>query len=113
MNNQNSYGEKVTYTENKALIFPDFTIQFMGERREEVSGYPRGFLYYDFEVSKDFQKQTVSWSSGMGDIGPNPFKFDGQDFLLERASSDVLGKLKEDEMVVWTRGMYEEEMEKR
>ena len=111
MNSSHDYGEKVTYTQNENLTFPDFTIHFVGERREESAFYPNGFLYYDFEVSKDSQKQVVSWSAGTGDIGPMPFKFNGKDFLLEKSSSDILGKLKENEIIIWTKERYDKEME--
>ena len=47
-----SYGTRVKYRAGQKIEFPDFTVEYMGERRKTVPVYPRGFLYYDFNVSK-------------------------------------------------------------
>jgi len=42
----------VKYRLGEKIEFPDFTIQYVGEHRKTLPVYPRGFLYYDFKVSK-------------------------------------------------------------
>ena len=69
-----SYGTRVKYRPGEKIEFPDFTVEYVGERRKTVPVYPRGFLYYDFKVGKGKTEKMVSWSSGTGDIGPVEFE---------------------------------------
>ncbi|HXV42535.1 MAG TPA: hypothetical protein VEC96_05700 [Anaerolineae bacterium] len=97
-----AYGTKVRYALNQPLTFPDLTLEFIGERWVDASpNYPRGFTYYDFKVGHGDQEQIISWSAGTGDIGPAPFEVAGQDYWLELVSSDRLGRLEKDELVLW------------
>ena len=99
-----SYGARVKYRADEKIEFPDFTIEYIGERRQSAPAYPRGFLYYDFKVRTATIEKVVSWSSGTGDIGPVEFEIGGKRFLLELRASDKLGKLKENELVIWKSG---------
>ena len=97
-----AYGTKVTFGAGRPLMFPDVTLEFVGQRWVDTSpNYPRGFTYYDFKVRQGDQEQTISWSAGTGDIGPTSFEVGGQDYLLELAMSDKLGSLAENELVLW------------
>ena len=97
-----AYGVKVRYTQNQPLAFPDLTLEFVGQRKVDASpNFPRGFTYYDFKVSQGDRMQTISWSAGTGDIGPTLFEVGGQNYWLELSMSDKLGRLAEDELVLW------------
>jgi signal peptidase I len=96
-----SYGTRVKYRPGEKIEFPDFTVEYVGERRKTVPVYPRGFLYYDFTVSKGKVEKVVSWTTGTGTIDPTDFEFDGKRYHLELRHSDKLGKLKENELVIW------------
>ena len=96
-----SYGTRVKYRSGQKIEFPDFTIQYVGERRKSIPVYPRGFLYYDFKVTKGKTEKIVSWTTGTGLIGPMDFEIDGKRYRLELRHSDKLGKLKENELVIW------------
>ena len=96
-----SYGTRVKYRAGQKIEFPDFTVEYVGERRETVSVYPRGFLYYDFKVNKGKAEKVVSWTTGTGVVDPTDFEIDGKHYQLELRRSDKLGKLKEDELVIW------------
>jgi hypothetical protein len=96
-----SYGTRVKYRPREKIEFPDFTVEYIGERRKTVPVYPRGFLYYDFKVSKGITEKMVSWTIGTGVIDPTDFEFDGKHYQLELRHSDKLGKLKENELVIW------------
>ena len=96
-----SYGTRVKYLPGQKIEFPDFTIEYVGERRKSVSVYPRGFLYYDFKVSKGKAEKMVSWTTGAGIIDPTDFEFDGKRYHLELRRSDKLGKLNGNELVIW------------
>jgi hypothetical protein len=96
-----SYGTRVKYATGKRIDFPDFTIEYVGERRKTLPVYPRGFLYYDFKVRNGNTEKMVSWTSGTGLIGPMQFEIGGKHYQLELRHSDKLGKLADNELVIW------------
>ena len=96
-----SYGTRVKYRPGEKIEFPDFTVEYVGERRKTVPVYPRGFLYYDFKVSKGKAEKLVSWTTGTGIIDPTDFEFDGKSYHLELRRSEKLGKLSDNELVIW------------
>jgi hypothetical protein len=96
-----SYGTRVQYRPGEKIDFPDFTVEFVGERRKTVPVYPRGFLYYDFKVSKGKAEKVISWTTGTGIIDPTDLEFDGKSYHLELHRSEKLGKLKDNELVIW------------
>ena len=96
-----SYGTRVKYQAGQKIEFPDFTVEYVGERRKSLPVYPRGFLYYDFKVRTANIEKVVSWSSGTGDIGPVEFEIGGKHYQLELRHSDKLGKLNDNELVIW------------
>jgi hypothetical protein len=116
------YGKPVKYSLNTEIKYPDFTVRFVGTRREVLKVYARGFLYYDFEILSNKGTQVkASWSSGTGELGPIEFAIDGGCYFLElRANSletDLKKRwLKEDEMIIWRREVYlekQKELNKR
>jgi hypothetical protein len=96
-----SYGTCVKCRVGQKIEFPDFTVQYVGERRQSAQAYPRGFLYYDFKVRTANIEKVVSWSSGTGDIGPVEFEIGSKHYQLELRHSDKLGKLNDNELVIW------------
>jgi len=96
----NAYGTKVSFTKARPLRFPDFTLEYSGERRLPSERFPRGFANYDFIASTASERITVSWSAGTGDIGPAIFTIARKQFCLELVMSDTLGRLKPDELVI-------------
>jgi signal peptidase I len=96
-----SYGTRVKYRPGEKIEFPHFTVEYVGERRQTVPVYPRGFLYYDFKVSKGKAEKMVSWTTGTGVIDPTNFEIDGEHYQLELRRSEQLGKLKDNELVIW------------
>jgi hypothetical protein len=96
-----SYGTRVKYKAGEKIKFPDFAVEYLGERRQSTPVYPRRFLYYDFKITKGKIEKVVSWTTGTGIIDPTDFEFDGKRYHLELRHSDKLGKLKENELVIW------------
>jgi hypothetical protein len=96
-----SYGTRVKYPSGEKIEFPDFTVEYVGERRKTVAVYPRGFLYYDFKVSKGKTEKMVSWTTGTGVIDPTDFEIDRKHYQLELRRSDKLGRLRENELAIW------------
>ncbi len=95
-----TYGSKVRFGTGQTLRFPDFEMTYMGKRHVTPPQYPRGWWMHDFKVRGKGGEQTVSWSTGTGDIGPTRFKVNGVDFQVELSRSDKLGSLRDDELVV-------------
>lgn len=97
------YGEIARFAKDRAVVFPDFTMRYLGERHVAHPVFKPGFTYYDFEVRSAKSVQTVSWSSGTGVIDSTPFKVDGRPYELELRGSVLRKKgwLRGDEMVVW------------
>ena len=89
------------YRVGQKIEFPDFTVEYLGERRKTLPVCPRGFLYYDFKVSRGKAEKVVSWTTGTGIIDPTDFEFDGKRYHLELRHSEKLGKLKDNELVIW------------
>ncbi len=96
------YGAMVRFVQGKTLTFPDCELTFTGTRKVSSKSYPRGFVYYDFNVSSGGKTTDVSWSSGTGDIGPEFFQVNGKKFVLELSHSEALkSRLKNEELVLW------------
>lgn len=95
------FGEKIKFSQNVPLEFEDLTFVYTGERRVSSDKFPNGFLYQDFKARTEKDEKTVSWSSGTGDIAPTAFELGGKNYELELKISDKLGKLAENELVIW------------
>ena len=96
-----AYGTRMKYSSGQKIDFPDFTLEYVGEHRKTVPVYPRPFIYYDFKVSRGKAEKLVSWTTGTGLIGPMNFEIGGKHYRLELRHSDKLGKLKDNELVIW------------
>jgi hypothetical protein len=96
-----SYGTRVKYRASQKIDFPDFRVEYLGERRKTLPVYPRGFLYYDFKITRGKTEKVVSWTTGTGIIDPTDFEFDGKRYHLELRRSEKLGKLNDNELVIW------------
>jgi hypothetical protein len=96
-----SYGAPVKYQAGQKIEFPDFTVEYLGEHRKGLPVYPRGFLYYDFKLSRGKTEKMVSWTTGTGIIDPTDFEFGGKHYYLELRRSEKLGILKDNELVIW------------
>ena len=93
-------GVRVVYKKDAPISFATFTLTYIGERRVVTEKFPPGMNFYDFRVTTPHGTQTITWSSGTGDIGPTLFHVGNEQFALELKRSDKLGKLKDNELVV-------------
>lgn len=99
-----NYDTVVKFTKGEQLTFPDFAIEYTGER-SETKQFPNGnsitMKFHEFNVTSSATKKQISWSSGMGDIAPMGFEIDGKNFELEMSFSEKLKtKLSENELVI-------------
>ncbi|HAX49762.1 MAG TPA: hypothetical protein PK605_04575 [Ignavibacteria bacterium] len=100
----NDYNTVVKFSKGEQLKFPDFTIEYTGERTE-TNQFPNGnsvtMKFHEFAVTSASSNKKVSWSSGTGDIAPAAFEIDGKNFELEMSNSEKLKtKLSENEFVI-------------
>ena len=98
------YDAVVSFSKGEKIQFPDFLLEYLGERTEKKE-FPNGnsftFTFYDFKLTSGTETKTINWSSGTGLIDPAPFEFGGKNFELELRNSEKLSKkLSEDELVI-------------
>ncbi len=95
-----AYGTKVKYIEGERMRFPDFFLKYMGTSQEKDKNFPSGVTVHNFRVRKGTERRKIGW---VATSKPEPRKFEFQEgrYMLERANSQKLGKLADDEVVVW------------
>ena len=95
---QPSYGIKIDYAEGRQIKFPDFTIEFVGEKApRSYEKYPR----HEFRVTRGDEVQEVSWGRDRGDIGRVRFKVGDDNYLMELIGSQEYGFIGKNVMVIW------------
>jgi len=112
--NEPQYGEVATFSKNREILYPDFSVRYLGQRRESSEAFPRGFLYYDFEMATETENEAVSWTAGTGDIAPHLFSIGGKEYFLvlkinELAYEDYM--LDDNEMIIWPKDVYLKKLE--
>jgi hypothetical protein len=76
-------------------------VKFTGISQEKDAKAASGTTYYNYKLRKGDERKVVSWSRGSGASAPLKFDFNDGKYSLERVQSQKLGKLAEDEIVVW------------
>lgn len=80
----NSYDAPFILEKGNAVAFPDFTIEYLGERKVEVPQYANTYFYYkDYRISSGDFEETVSWTPGTGLLVPLKFVVSGQKFSFQ------------------------------
>lgn len=91
-----SYGEWVSYSQNRPIQFQDFDLEFLGT--EDNIFYPgtdrRLAPIYKFDASKGDKVSPFSWSEGTGEIAPADFELHGSTYFVEIGNSEILGRPK-------------------
>jgi Deacetylase PdaC len=101
LNQTGSYGVKVSYTKGQIIVFPDFGLKYVGQKKTLGPNNASWSITDNvFEIMHGGDTKEISWSSGTGIIGPNPFDFENNKYTIEKAFSEKLGKLAENELVI-------------
>ena len=96
------YGEKVKFTKGTKIVFPDFVLEYVGQRRESSQKYPQGFLFYDFAATAEGATRKILMEQRNPEIlGPPHSRSIRSASRSELKRSDKLGPLKDDQLVVW------------
>ncbi len=101
--NKCDYNRVTDFEQGRVYEFPDFKLEFLGERTEkkEIPGGSISMRFQDFSITGKSGKSKLSWSSGTGDIAPQVFEVDGVKYELELAHSDYFGRnLAKNELVI-------------
>lgn len=96
------YNQPITYQNQKAISYPDFSLQPIGSRYVPltVSGSgPRCCNFHDFRLQKGSHAKTISWSEMNAGSKPLVFRFLGETYVLFKQSAGDF-KLSEDEIVI-------------
>lgn len=93
-----TYGAKVKYDRGQIIEFPDFTIEFLGEK--PARSYEK-YSRHEFRITKGPETKDVSWGRDEGDIGRVKFLLGGDNFLMELIGSQKYGVLGEKVLVIW------------
>ena len=79
-----NYGDKFIFSINVPLIFPDFTIEYLGERKVDVPQYVNKFFTYkDYKVTNGGVEKLLSWTNGTGELSPLEFEFNGNKYSFQ------------------------------
>jgi hypothetical protein len=89
---------KIKYAEGQPIKFPDFTIEFVGEKPpRSYEEYPR----HEFRITREGEVQDVSWGRDRGDIGRVKFRVGGDNYLMELIGSQEYGFIGVNVLVIW------------
>ena len=107
LNNIAEYDNIVKFDNDVPIKFPDFEMTYVGERKD-TSIFPNGstftFTYNVFKLKNDIKSDSVTWTSGTGEIGPIYFEFSGSKYSIElKYWEKQKKKLDEDELVITKR----------
>lgn len=79
-----AYRDRVSFTEEAPVSFPDFTITYLGKEVDPIKPDQKlTMTRYVFEAVSADEQQRVKWSSGLGEIGPQRFEIAGKKYMLE------------------------------
>lgn len=96
-----NYGEEIDFRKNKVMEFPDFILEYLGERFGEPTQwvtpeYPKGgtpFVYFDFKATSGNQSIYISDTHGTGNITDKNFKLGDNYFNFENKNGVTIKKI--------------------
>lgn len=89
----NNYGDEVVLEKNKSVTFPDFTVEYLGEKDIEVLQYiDKYFTYKFYKIKSDGLETVLSWTSGTGSLSPLKFVVLGKKYSFQPWGVDYQNK---------------------
>lgn len=77
------YRERVGFSRDTWVEFPDFNLLYLGTGVSTSGGMHVPIKTYYFRIVRGSEETIVFWTAGTGVIGPIPFEFDGDDYVIE------------------------------
>ena len=94
-----NYREKVEFSRDTWIEFPDFDLLYLGTGVSTGGGMHVPIKSYYFRIVKGSEENIIFWTAGTGVIGPIPFEFNDNDYMIEmvlmssgREGEEKLGK---------------------
>jgi|GEM_PF-1025245 len=78
-----NYREKVRFSRDTWVEFPDFDLIYLGTGVSTGGGMHVPIKSYYFKIVRGREENIVFWSAGTGVIGPIPFEFNDNDYMIE------------------------------
>ena len=77
------YREKVRFSRDTWIEFPDFDLIYLGTGVRTSGGMHVPIKSYYFKIVRGREENIIFWTAGTGDIGPIPFEFNDNDYMIE------------------------------
>ena len=94
------YSRRVRFALNQTVVFPDFTLRYIGQTHVKSAVFLPSFTYENFVVSAGGHEQTVQWCGGTGIPFPSAFKVGRKLFQLELYGSLRFGSIGAGKLVI-------------
>lgn len=78
-----NYRERVTFSRDAWVEFPDFDLLYLGTGVHTSGGMHVPIKSYYFRIVRGREENIIFWTAGTGVIGPIPFEFSGNDYMIE------------------------------
>ena len=78
-----NYREKVRFSRDTWVEFPDFDLIYLGTGVRTGGGMHVPIKSYYFKIVRGREENIIFWTAGTGDIGPIPFEFNDNDYMIE------------------------------
>jgi len=78
-----NYREKVEFSRDTWIEFPDFDLLYLGTGVSTGGGMHVPIKSYYFRIVKGTEETIIFWTAGTGVIGPIPFEFNDNDYMIE------------------------------
>jgi len=92
---------RVKYGTGEKIEFPDFTIEYLGERRKTLPVYPRGFLITISSCVRPMLRKSSRGTAARVISGQSSSKSVRNIISSDCAIRIKLGKLKNNEVLIW------------
>ena len=78
-----NYREKVKFSRDTWIEFPDFDLLYLGTGVSTGGGMHVPIKSYYFRIVKGGEENIIFWTAGTGVIGPVPFEFNDNNYMIE------------------------------
>ena len=105
------YGRWEHFSRETILKFPDFELYYLGIAHNahiRIIDTMRWTIAHNFEARQGEDRVPLTWSSGLGDIGPTIFEIGGRKYFLEMTMPELLNDhAPEPAIAVWPEDEWE------
>jgi len=78
-----NYRERASFSRDTWVEFPDFDLLYLGTGVNTSGGMHVPIKSYYFRIVRGTEENIIFWTAGTGVIGPIPFEFSDNDYMIE------------------------------